>query len=79
MVKSVNRFVNGISLLQEHDLLITKRSVNIINEFQNYQWQQDKEGNTINKPIDAFNHSIDAIRYICSTLLKKNTSKVFIG
>ena len=77
--KGRDSIMHGISLIQEHDILVTKRSANIINELQNYQWQTDKEGETINKPIDSFNHSIDAIRYICSEVLKKNTSKVFIG
>ena len=77
--KGKDSIMHGISLIQEHELLITSRSKNIINELQNYTWQTDKEGDTINKPIDAFNHSIDAIRYVCSSVLKKNTSKVFIG
>ena len=77
--KGRDSIMHGISLIQEHDILVTKRSANIINELQNYQWQTDKEGETINKPSDSFNHSIDAIRYICSEVLKKNTSKVFIG
>ena len=36
----------------------------IITEFENYAWQKDKKTNEyINKPIDAFNHYIDALRY----------------
>ena len=30
---------------------------------QNYYWMEMKDGTIINKPIDRFNHSIDAIRY----------------
>jgi len=54
----------GISLLQEKNILITKRSTNLIKELRNYRWAIDKEGNKLNKPIDAFNHGIDAMRYI---------------
>ena len=38
-------------------------SKNLIREMQNYKWQEDKNGNLLNKPIDAFNHAIDATRY----------------
>jgi phage terminase large subunit len=31
--------------------------------FRNYTWDKDKDGNYINEPIDAFNHSCDASRY----------------
>lgn len=53
----------GISLMQEGEFLVTKRSINMINELQNYTWLTDKEGNTTNQPIDAFNHALDGARY----------------
>lgn len=53
----------GISTMQTQEYLITKRSTNVINEFRNYCWDTDKNGNKMNKPIDNFNHAIDAIRY----------------
>lgn len=55
----------GISSLQEHEYFyVTRRSVNTIRELENYTWAKDREGNTLNKPIDAYNHAIDAMRYI---------------
>ena len=42
---------------------MTAQSTNLINELSNYIWMKDKEGNKINKPIDKYNHAIDAIRY----------------
>lgn len=60
----------GISLLHEHDIEITKRSVNLIKEFRNYVWAKDRDGNKTNKPIDAFNHGIDAVRYFAVEVLK---------
>lgn len=53
----------GISLMQENDFFVTKRSVNLIKELQNYIWMQDKEGNDTNTPIAAWDHGIDACRY----------------
>lgn len=62
--KGKDSIMYGISLLQEKTILITKRSTNIIKELRNYRWAIDKEGNKLNKPIDAFNHAIDAMRYL---------------
>lgn len=42
---------------------ITARSVNAIEELRNYCWDTDKTGKNLNRPIDAFNHCIDAMRY----------------
>jgi len=54
----------GIQIMQENDYLVTKKSVNLINELQKYTWQKDKKTNEkLNKPIDSFNHAIDAWRY----------------
>lgn len=54
----------GIQIMQEQDYLITKSSTNIINEFRKYSWDKDKRtGSQTNKPIDMFNHAMDAVRY----------------
>ena len=53
----------GIDKLQSYNIYVTKRSTNLIKELRNYTWVTDKQGKATNKPIDAFNHCIDAIRY----------------
>ena len=54
----------GIQIMQDQDYLITKSSTNLINEFRKYSWDKDKRtGSQTNKPIDNFNHAIDALRY----------------
>ena len=66
----------GISVIQEYNLYITSRSFNLIEELQSYQWVKNKDGLKTNKPIDAFNHGIDAMRYLfMSKLSKKNSNK----
>lgn len=65
----------GIGLLQEKEILITKRSKNLIKELRNYRWATDKAGNNLNKPIDAFNHCIDAMRYLA--VMTFNNKKKF--
>lgn len=62
-VKGPDSIIYGIQLMQQQEYLITQRSTNLIKEFRNYCWDQDKTGKTMNKPVDAFNHGIDAVRY----------------
>ncbi len=64
------------------DLVATKDSINLINELYSYEWITDKEGNTIDRPVDANNHLIDAIRYgVMMRLTQKqiNTGKYHIS
>lgn len=61
--KGKDSILQGIDILHRYDLKVTKRSTNLIKELRNYTWMKDKEGNTLNKPIDMFNHAIDATRY----------------
>jgi phage terminase large subunit len=53
----------GIDRLKSKPLFVTKRSVNLIKELRNYAWVSDKDGNPTNKPVDMWNHAIDASRY----------------
>ena len=62
----------GIQLMQEFEILVTKRSTNLINELQRYMWRKEKDGQSTNVPIDAFNHCIDAARYACVMKLSKD-------
>lgn len=54
----------GIQKMLQYKLHITKRSTNIIKEQKNYTYRQDKEGKWLNEPIDAYNHTMDAVRYV---------------
>lgn len=53
----------GINIMQEGEFYVTKRSTNLIKELRSYTWDTDKTGATLNKPIDDWNHAIDAMRY----------------
>jgi len=59
----------GISLLQQEPFYVTARSLNTIRELRNYTWDKNRAGQTLNVPVDAFNHAIDAIRYIAMNKL----------
>lgn len=63
VTKGKDSILFGIQIMQQQEYIITSSSVNIIKEFRQYCWDVDKSGNKMNKPIDQFNHAIDAIRY----------------
>lgn len=62
--KGQDSIIHGIQKLQNYEIIIHPSCVGIITEFENYTWQKDKKTDEyINKPIDDFNHYIDALRY----------------
>lgn len=62
---SVNQ---GIQLVQSQRISVTRRSRNIIKEFNNYLWEEDNNGRIINVPEGGFDHAMDAGRYGMETL-----------
>jgi phage terminase large subunit len=62
--KGPDSVLKGIDVLKRYKLNVLKTSVNITKELQNYKWVTDKNGNTLNQPVDNFNHGMDAIRYV---------------
>jgi phage terminase large subunit len=62
--KGPDSIVYGIQIMQGQEYLVTEQSTNLIKELRSYCWDKDKKtGKALNKPIDHFNHLIDAIRY----------------
>jgi phage terminase large subunit len=70
----------GIDVLKRHKINITKRSINAIKEFRNYKWIKNKNNEITNKPIDAFNHAVDAVRYVAlNKLMVSYSGKYYIS
>jgi len=83
VTKGADSIVFGIQTIQQHEYLVTSKSLNLINELRKYAWDKDKRtGEKLNKPIDNFNHAIDAWRYHeMQTLgigVKKYTTRITI-
>jgi phage terminase large subunit len=77
--KGKDSITYGISLINQNKIYVTSRSKNLINELRNYIWLTDKSGVKMNKPIDAYNHAIDAMRYaIMSQLENPNKGSYYI-
>ena len=62
-INSKSSILAGIDKMLELNLKVTRRSYNLLYELRKYTWDKDKDGNYINKPIDKYNHALDAARY----------------
>lgn len=62
--KGADSIIYGIQKLQNYEIIVHPSCSGIITEFENYAWQKDKlSGEYVNKPVDKYNHYIDALRY----------------
>lgn len=61
--KGKDSILNGIQWIQDLKIIIHPRCNNFITEISNYQWDKDKFGKALNRPVDDFNHLLDAMRY----------------
>lgn len=53
---------HGIAVMKQYRLNITADSVNWKKEQANYKWKE-KDGISLNEPVDSWNHAWDAARY----------------
>lgn len=67
VVKKSGSVYEGIRLMQDYKIIVTKDSLNLQKELNNYAWDDKKAG----IPIDEYNHLIDAIRYVILMKAKK--------
>lgn len=65
----------GIQFIQEFKIIIHPRCNNFLTEISNYCWDKDKFGKPINKPIDDFNHLMDAMRYALEDCMHNRGAK----
>jgi len=61
--KGKDSVIFGIQWLQQQAIVIDSKCINTINEFQQYKWKEDKDGNAIRQPVEKGNHIIDGLRY----------------
>lgn len=61
---------NGIDFIQDFRIFIHPRCVNFLTEISTYVWDTDKDGKILNKPVDDYNHLMDAMRYAVADVAK---------
>lgn len=71
--KGADSLKAGIRRLQDYQLIVHPTCTNTIIELNNYAWDV-KDGEVTNKPIDSFNHALDALRYGSEELTIKKFS-----
>jgi len=72
--KGAGSIAYGLSLLNQYNIHVTARSVEMIEERRKYSYKIEKRGaragDVTNVPVDAFNHAWDAARYYAMEMLK---------
>lgn len=69
--KGKDSILNGIQFIQDYKIYIHPKCQNVLVELSNYVWDT-KEGQVINKPIDDYNHLMDALRYALEGIKKQS-------
>lgn len=75
-VKGKGSVAGGIAQVKQFKLHVTKRSVRLLDELDNYKWIKDESTDTYtNEAIDAWNHALDALRYGVDYLIRRYRPK----
>lgn len=61
--KGPDSIMHGIQWLQQQEIIVSHHCQGHINELTLYQWKKDKDGESINEPVDKDNHYMDGLRY----------------
>ena len=74
--KGAGSVESGIKFLQSFKKIYIHRNCpNLYDEFCNYQWRKDKNGDAMPEPIDTWNHGIDALRYSLERDMPASTAR----
>jgi len=63
--KGADSIRSGIQKLQEYRIYVHPKCTNTLVELSNYVWDS-KDDSPLNRPVDDFNHVLDALRYSMS-------------
>lgn len=72
--KGADSVMHGIQWLKNKRLHVHPSCKNMAHELSVYEWEKDRNGDPINKPIDRDNHCIDALRYALNKMITRPTS-----
>jgi len=64
----------GIGVLQNYKIKIPKSCQNLLNEFYSYEWETDRFGKILDRPVDFNNHLLDAARYVAMMKLSQKAT-----
>lgn len=75
--KGPDSVLNSIDIVKRYALNVTRDSVNLRKELNTYKWRTDKNGKTINEPVDFMNHLIDPLRYVALNRLANSNHGIY--
>lgn len=78
-LKGKDSVKQGIQVVQDQQISVTKRSVNVIKAYRNYLWLVDKNGKILNEPDHMWSDSMDAVRYAMTSLVPVIRRRDFIN
>jgi len=68
--KGPGSVLQRIQMMQDQQISVTKRSLNVLKEYRNYLWMtDDKTGRVTNEPSPIWNHAMDAAGYALASLV----------
>lgn len=75
--KGKDSIIQGVQFLQQFKFVVDDRCFKLIEELENYTWIKDKKtGEYTNKPVDSFNHILDAVRYAVEEINGLETARI---
>ena len=78
-IKGSGSVMNGIQIIKEYDVFASKQSKNLLQEYQYYIWESNKDGQTINKiKQNGMDHLMDAFRYAVTTGLARESNLIIV-
>ena len=78
-IKGAGSVMNGIQIIKEYDVFASKQSKNLLQEYQYFIWESNKDGQTINKiKQNGMDHLMDAFRYAVTTGLARESNLIIV-
>ena len=77
--KGKGSVLNGIQVIKEYNVFASKQSKNLLQEYQYYIWDSNRDGKSINKiKQNGMDHLMDALRYAITTGLSRARDFVIV-
>jgi phage terminase large subunit len=77
--KGKGSVLNGIQVIKEYSVYASKQSKNLLQEYQYYIWDSNRDGKSINKiKQNGMDHLMDALRYGVTTGLSRARDFVIV-
>ena len=80
VVKAHNDVLDGIRLtgtkFNQQKIIIASSCINLLKELASYIWDEKAAEHGEDKPVKAFDHACDALRYFVATILNNQTATI---